>query len=264
LELLHEYGLLSAKPINTPLDMNVVVVSEGLGTDDSFVNNVTEYQKIVGKMIYLTNTRPDISYVVQVLSRFMHSPRNSHFKLAMRVLRYLKGSPGLGILIPKGNELRLSGWSDADWAKCLDSRRSVTGYAVFLGNSLVSWKSKKQDTVSKSSTEAEYRALSSLNCEILWIIKLLRDLKVKVTLPVELFCDNRSAVLICSNPVLHERTKHIDIDVHLVRDKVSEGVVKVIQVSSLNQIADIFTKPLGVKQHDFLCKKLFLYNAFQV
>jgi len=264
LDLLHEYGLLSSKPVNTPLDMNAVITSKGINSDDHLIENVTEFQKIVGKLIYLTNTRPDISYTVHVISRFMQAPRMSHFKLALRVLRYLKGVPGLGILIPKGNSLVLSAWSDADWGKCLDTRRSVTGYAIFLGKSLISWKSKKQTTVSKSSTEAEYRALSTTTCELLLILKIMREIGIKNVLPISLYCDNRSAVLITANPVMHEKTKHIDIDAHLVRDKVTEGVVKVFQVESENQVADILTKALGFKQHELLCNKLGLYNLFQV
>lgn len=121
----------------------------------------------------------------------------------------------------------------------------------FFGESLISWKSKKQTTVSKSSTEAEYRAMSSTTCELLLILKIMREVGIIYTLPIALYCDNRSAVLITANPIMHETTKHIDIDAHLVRDKVSEGVVKVFQVESQKQVADILTKALGTKQHNF-------------
>lgn len=149
-----------------------------------------------------------------------------------------------------------------DWAKCVNSRRSITGYCLFLGDNLISWKSKKQSTVSRSSTESEYRALATVTCEVLWLLKLMQDLGLKYKVPVSIFCDNQSAILLSLNPVLHERTKHIEIDVHLVRDKVSEGVVKVVKVDSSEQIADILTKPLGVTQHNVLSEKLCLYNAF--
>ncbi|KAI3781572.1 hypothetical protein L2E82_11589 [Cichorium intybus] len=262
LELLYEFGLLAAKPIKTPLDVNVTVSSESSNGNDDLLENVTEYQKLVGKLIYLTNTRPDISFTVQTLSQFMHAPRKSHLKIAVRVLRYLKLCPGKGVLFSKSDEFLLTAWADSDWAKCVDSRRSITGYCLFLGNNLVSWKSKKQSTVSRSSTESEYRALATVTCEILWVLKLMRDLDLKYKVPVSLFCDNQSAILLSLNPVLHERTKHIEIDIHLVRDKVSEGVIKVVKVDSLQQVADIFTKPLGVTQHNFLSKKLGLYDAF--
>ncbi|KAI3521421.1 hypothetical protein L1887_10887 [Cichorium endivia] len=264
LELLYEFGLLGSKPIRTPLDVNVTISSSSCSKDDDLLENVTEYQKLVGKLIYLTNTRPDISFTVQTLSQFMHAPRKSHLKIAVRVLRYLKLCPGKGILMSKSDELVLTAWADADWAKCVNSRRSVTGYCLFLGNSLISWKSKKQSTISRSSTESEYRALATVTCEVLWLLKLMRDLGLKYKVPVSLYCDNQSAILLSLNPVLHERTKHIEIDVHLVRDKVSEGVIKVVKVNSLEQIADVFTKPLGVSQHNVLSEKLGLYNAFPV
>ncbi|KAI3520152.1 hypothetical protein L1887_09385 [Cichorium endivia] len=264
LELLYEFGLLGAKPINTPLDVNVKISSESVSSGDDLLANISEYQKLIGKLIYLTNTRPDISFTVQTLSQFMHAPRKSHLKIAIRVLRYLKLCPGKGITICKSDSLELTAWSDADWAKCVNSRRSVTGYCMFLGKSLISWKSKKQSTVSRSSTESEYRALATVTCEVIWVLKLMQDLKVKYDLPVSIFCDNRSAILLSSNPVLHERTKHIEIDIHLVRDKVAEGVVKIVKVVSLQQVADIFTKPLGVSQHNLLSNKLGLYNVFQV
>ncbi|KAI3753423.1 hypothetical protein L2E82_25475 [Cichorium intybus] len=264
LELLYEFGLLASKPIRTPLDVNVTVSSSGSNDKDDLLENITEYQKLVGKLIYLTNTRPDISFTVQTLSQFMHAPRKSHLKVAIRVLRYLKLCPGKGVLVSKSNELSLTAWADSDWAKCVNSRRSITGYCLFLGNSLVSWKSKKQSTVSRSSTESEYRALATVTCEVLWLLKLMKDLGLKYKVPVNLYCDNQSAILLSLNPVLHERTKHIEIDVHLVRDKVSEGVIKVVKVNSLEQIADIFTKPLGVSQHNVLSEKLGLYNAFPV
>ncbi|KAI3788114.1 hypothetical protein L2E82_00783 [Cichorium intybus] len=262
LELLYEFGLLASTPIKTPLDANVTVSSCCSNEKDDLLENVTEYQKLVGKLIYLTNTRPDISFTVQTLSQFMHAPRKSHLKVAIRVLRYLKLCPGKGVLISKSDELELTAWADSDWAKCVNSRRSITGYCLFLGSSLISWKSKKQSTVSRSSTESEYRALATVTCEVLWLLKLLKDLGLNYKVPISLYCDNQSAILLSLNPVLHERTKHIEIDVHLVRDKVSEGVIKVVKVNSSEQIADILTKPLGVNQHNVLSEKLGLYNAF--
>lgn len=146
LELLYEFGLLASKPIKTPLDANVTVSSGCSNDKDDLLENVTEYQKLVGKLIYLTNTRPDISFTVQTLSQFMHAPRKSYLKVAIRVLRYLKLFLGKGVLISKSDELLLTAWADSDWAKCVNSRRSITGYCLSLGSSLISWKSKKQST----------------------------------------------------------------------------------------------------------------------
>ncbi|KAL4580716.1 hypothetical protein LXL04_016918 [Taraxacum kok-saghyz] len=192
--------MLSCKPVCTPLETNLVVDRDYDDNTDSVLKNITEFQKLVGKLIYLTITRPDISYSVQVLSQFMHSPRKSHLAIAMRLLRYLKNSPGKGI-------------SDGDWAKCLFTRRSVSGYVVFFCGTLISWKSKKQSTISRSSTESEYRALGSLTCELIWVIKILTDLNLK-------FCFLESAVKLAINPVFHEKTKHFEVDVHFIREKI--------------------------------------------
>lgn len=192
----------------------------------------------------------------------MHNPLQSHLNLAFRVLRYLKLSPGNGISVSKGDNLDLKGYVDADWGKCLGSRRSVTGFCIFLGNTLISWKSKKQNVVSRSSSESEYRAMSIATCEIIWILKILHDLQVPVTLPVNLICDNKSAIQIGANPVFHERTKHIEIDIHFIREKISNGVIKTVKIESAHQTTDLFTKGLGSKQHNYLCSKLNMYNVF--
>ncbi|XP_071713645.1 uncharacterized mitochondrial protein AtMg00810-like [Rutidosis leptorrhynchoides] len=226
LELLNDYGLLGCKPFGTPIESNICVNCES-SEKDKFLTNITEYQKLVGRLIYLTLTRPDISFVVHILSQYMHAPLQSHMNLAFRTLRYLKGSPGKGIQLVKGNETSLYAYSDSDWGKCKLNRKSVTGYLIFFCNSLVSWKSKKQSTVSRSSAEAEYRALASTTCEIIWIKNLLLDFNIKVNLPVQLFCDNSSAIQISHNPVFHEKTKHFDIDLHYVRDKQSVGGLSV-------------------------------------
>ncbi|GKD56272.1 ribonuclease H-like domain-containing protein, partial [Tanacetum coccineum] len=135
-------------------------------------------------------------------------------------------------------------------AKCPETRKSVSGFCVFLCNNLVSWKSKKQATISRSSAESEYRCLASTTCELIWIVKILKDLGVEGLLPAHLFCDSTSAISIAGNPVFHEKTKHFEIDLHLVREKVSDGVVKVVKVASANNVADVFTKGVGIAQHN--------------
>ncbi|GJU60739.1 putative RNA-directed DNA polymerase [Tanacetum coccineum] len=226
LEMLHEYGLLACRPVMTPLPENCVL-SHKESDDDKYLRNITSYQKLIGKLIYLTMTRPDISYVVQSLSQHMHAPLQSHFDIGLRVLRYLKLAPGSGVSFSKNCDgVKVFAFSDSDWAKCPMTRRSVSGYCVFVNGNLVSWKSKKQATLSKSSAEAEYRAMASATCEIMWILKLLQDLDLDGLAPVTLFCDNKSAIQIAANPVMHEKTKHFDIDVHLVREKVASGLIK--------------------------------------
>src|SRR5262249_36884570 len=142
------------------------------------------------------------------------------------VVRYLKQYPDQGIFFPAANSLQPQAYCDSDWASCPTTRRSLTGYCIFLGSSIVSWKTKKQTTVSKSSTEAEYRSMSSTVCEIQWITYLLKDFGVHPSLPIKLHCDNKAAEHIAANPVFHKRTKHIEIDCHLVRNKVLSGFIK--------------------------------------
>ncbi|GKB70996.1 putative RNA-directed DNA polymerase [Tanacetum coccineum] len=262
LELLHEFGLLACRPVVTPLPENIVL-SHKETANDKFLQNITAYQKLVGKLIYLCMTRPDISYAVNCLSQHMHSPLQSHFDLGLRLLRYLKLAPGSGINFAKSHsKFSVIAYSDSDWAKCPVTRRSVTGYCVFVNGSLVSWKSKRQATLSKSSAEAEYRAMASVTCEIMWVLKVLKDFGQCGLTPVDLFCDNKSAIQIAANPVMHEKTKHFDIDVHLVREKVASGLIKTKKVNSKDQVADIFTKALGSVQHGALVNKLGMINLF--
>jgi hypothetical protein len=259
LDLLTDTGNLGCKPSSIPMDP-----SHRLHQDDSTPHeNITEYRTLVGKLLYLTSTRPDIAFPVQQLSQFLDAPTSLHFKAAHKVLRYLKGSPGTGLFFPRNSSLQLSGFSDADWGGCLDTRRSITGFCFFIGQSLVCWKSKKQLTVSKSSSEAEYRALASATCELQWLHYLLTDLQVETDKLPTLYCDSQSALHIASNPVFHERTKHIDIDCHIVREKLQAGLMKLLPISGYNQAADIFTKALHPANFHRLFVKLGLLNIFQ-
>ncbi|GAV75211.1 hypothetical protein CFOL_v3_18690 [Cephalotus follicularis] len=202
------------------------------------------YQRLVGRLIYLTITRPDISYAVQLVSQFMHALKQSHMDAALRILRYLKREPGLGILMHSSNNFNLTAYCDSNWATCPMTSKSITGYCIKLGDSLISWKSKRQATVSRSSAEAEYRAMGATTCEVVWILGLLADLDVKGVEPVSLRGDNKAALHIAANPIYHERTKHIEIDCHLVREKIQQGVVKTEYVATHEQPTDILTKGL--------------------
>jgi hypothetical protein len=214
-------------------------------------------------LLYLNTTRPDITFITQQLSQFLSHPTQTHHVAALRVLRYLKGCPGRGLFFPRNSSINLQGFSDADWAGCLDTRRSISGQCFFLGHSLISWRTKKQITVSRSSSEAEYRALASATCELQWILYLLQDLHISCPkLPV-LYCDNQSALHIAANPVFHERTKHLEIDCHIVREKLQAGTLKLLPVTSQDQLADFFTKALLPKPFSILLSKMGLINIYQ-
>ncbi|GKB15425.1 ribonuclease H-like domain-containing protein [Tanacetum coccineum] len=241
LELLHEFGLLAAKHVDTPLPENATW-NHTESDDDHLLVNLSNYQRLVGKLIYLTNTRPDISYVIHCLSQYMHSNLNSHLDDALRVLRYLNGSPGSGIQINKTGNLKLRAYADSDRAMCPATRKSVFGYCIFLGDSLVTWKSKRQSTLSRCSVEAEYRSMAFATGEVIWLSNLLGDMGVKNLLPVVMYYDNSSALHIAANPVFHEKSKHFEINVHLVREKVASGVINTKKIHTTQQIVDILTK----------------------
>nr|KYP36109.1 Retrovirus-related Pol polyprotein from transposon TNT 1-94 [Cajanus cajan] len=258
LDLLSDSGMLGCKPSSTPMDSTLRLHDDASG----YLDDPLPYRRLVGRLVYLTNTRPDIAFSTQQLSQFMSKPTNAHHAAAMRVLRYLKSCPGTGLFFPRVCPIQVSGFSDADWATCVASRRSITGYCFFIGNALISWKTKKQTTVSRSSSEAEYRALASATCELQWIIYLLRDLHISLSQISLLYCDNTSALHIAANPVFHERTKHLDIDCHIVREKTQAGLMKLLPVPSAKQLADIFTKALPPHAFKLNLSKLQLQNIF--
>jgi len=168
----------------------------------------------VGSLNYLTITRPNISFDVQQVSQFMHSPRHLHLTSFLPKIRCLKGSSHRGLFVSIGNSPKLSAYSDADWAGCPDTRRTVTGWCMSLGSSLISWKSKKQVRFS----ESEYRAMSAACSEIIWLHGLLAELGFPQTEPTSLYANNTSAIQIVANPVFHERTKHTEVDCHSIYD----------------------------------------------
>ncbi|CAL9006318.1 unnamed protein product [Prunus brigantina] len=256
LDILEEAGLLGVKPTKVPMEPELVLTSTG----SDALKEPAQYRRLIGKLIYLTITRPEITYAVNTLSQFMQEPKLHHLKAARHLLQYLKNAPGQGLLFSTTSQLSLVGYCDADWAKCPMTRRSVTGYCIFLGNSLVSWKSKKQVTVSRSSAEVEYRSMAAATCELTWLRYLLRDLRVPHSGPARLFCDNQAALHIAANPVYHERTKHIELDCHTVREKIQKGEIKTAYVPTGNQIADIFTKPLRAPIFHTHLSKLGIIN----
>lgn len=269
LELVSEAGLSGAKPCKIPMDQNLKITSSEfdasvpVSTDDPLLTDLAPYQRLLGRLIYLTHTRPDINYPVQVLSQFMHAPKSSHMDMALKIVKYLKGTPGLGIFMPSKKDFQLTAFCDSDWALCPMSRRSLTGFCIKLGGSLISWRTKKQATVSRSSSEAEYRAMATAVCEIVWLYGLLGDLWMIVPRPIPLYCDNEAVVHIANNPIFHERTKHIEIDCHFIREKQQRGLIQTRSIQTNDQPADLLTKALGSKQHNYLLSKLGVFDVYK-
>ena len=244
LDMLSKYGMTACKPLSVPLEQNVKL-SADVGDE---IEDPTMFRRIVGSLIYMTITRPDLSYAVGLVSQFMQVPRKPHLDAVRRILRYVKSTLHYGLFYEAGTDVQVFGYTDADWAGSMSDRRSTSGYMFSLGSAAVTWSSKKQSTVALSSTEAEYRGAAVAACEVVWLQKLLADLDVQVEGPVVIYCDNMSSIQLARNPVFHARTKHIEVHYHFVREKVLAGEIDLVYVSTQDQIADIFTKELGTEK----------------
>ncbi|KAG7559383.1 Integrase catalytic core [Arabidopsis thaliana x Arabidopsis arenosa] len=259
LDLLSQVGKLGAKPAKTPLEDDYKANRKG-ELDNKPFEDVTQYQRLVGKLIYLTITRPDICFAVNVVSQHMQAPTLHHWNMVTRILKYLKGAPGQGIWMGCNKNTELVGYCDADYAGDTKDRRSTTGYCTFIGGNLVTWRSKKQKVVSLSSAEAEYRAMRKLTTELMWLKALLKDFGIDTPKPITMHCDNQAAIHIASNSVFHERTKHIEVDCHKVREQVQLGVILPCYTESEEQLADIFTKGASTKVCEYIHHKLGLVD----
>ena len=200
--------------------------------DGDLLSDFSQYRRLIGFLLYLTLSRLDITFAVHQLSQFLSQPRVPHLQATYHLLRYQKSSPGHGHFFSSSSSLQLKAFLDADWVSCTNSKKSITGFCTFLADSLVSWKAKKRSIVSHSSVEAEYRALAITTSELVWLCQLLKDFCINIPTLVLLFCNNQTAIHIASNPTFHKCTKHIEIDCHFVRDKVSVGLIKLIAIRS--------------------------------
>jgi histone deacetylase 1/2 len=258
-DILERVGMSQCKPVNSPMS-----TSEKLSRYEGSIlgpKDATNYRSVVGALQYLTLTRPDISFAVNKVCQFLHAPTTVHWAAVKRILRYLKQTTNVGLKIGRSSSLLVSAFSDADWAGCLDDRRSTGGFAVFLGSNLVSWSARKQATVSRSSTEAEYKALANATAEVMWIQTLLMELGIPAPRAAKLWCDNIGAKYLSANPVFHARTKHIEVDYHFVRERVARKLLDIEFVSTKDQVADGFTKPLLVRQLEMFKSNLNLMRS---
>ncbi|KAL3630958.1 hypothetical protein CASFOL_023942 [Castilleja foliolosa] len=254
-KLLIKAGMSEASSCPTPM-----ITSPSLSRYNvSPVADASLYRSVVGALHYVTITRPEICFSVNKVSQFMANPLEPHWKAVKRILRYLSGTAHYGLNFQRPNHLNVTGFSDSDWAADIDDRRSVSGYCVYFGGNLISWSSKKQHCVSRSSTEAEYRSLAQLTSEISWIQYILKELHVEQVSVPKMWIDNQSAIYLSSNPILHARTKHIELDCHFIREKVAAGLVEINYVPSCDQNADILTKALSLQFFTRLRNKLTVF-----
>ncbi|GKE93314.1 uncharacterized mitochondrial protein-like protein [Tanacetum coccineum] len=227
-------------------------------TDGDPLPDPSLYQTIVGSLVYLTVTRLDISYAVHIVSQFVSAPTTVHWAAVFHILRYLRGTQLETLLLPSTFSLDLHAYCDSDWADDVVSRKSTTRFCIFLGDSLISWKSKKQDVLSKSSIETEYRAMVVNTSEIVWLRWFL------ISHSTLLHCDNRSAIQIARNSVFHERTKHIEIDCHFTRHHLKDETISLPFIPSALQMVDVFTKPHSGLRFCFLTDKLSMFLAISL
>ena len=212
-DLLSKAGLTDSKTVSTPLELNFKLNP----TDGEPLSDATLYRQLVGSLIYLTVTLPDLAYVVHLVSQFMSAPRSTHYAAVFRILQYIKGTLFHGLHFSAQSSFKLRAYADADWAGNPTDCHSTTSYCFLLGSSLISQRSKKQSVVARSNTEAKYRALTDATSELLWLRWLLTDMGAPQTTSTPIHCYNRSAIHIAHNDVFHERTKHIEIDCHFIR-----------------------------------------------
>ncbi|KAG8499323.1 hypothetical protein CXB51_005887 [Gossypium anomalum] len=251
-ELLALSSMTNARSVYTPM-----ITSSRLSKDEGEpLADPTEYRSIAGALQYIVLTRPDIAHAVNRVCHFMHAPTTLHMVALKRISRYLSGTLSHGLVFRKSDLLSLVGYADANWGLDFDVRQSTTGYFVYYGDNPISWCSKKQQVVSRSTAEAEYRSLAAAASDVTWLVSLLTELNLSsVDLPT-VWCDNSSAVAIAANPVLHSKFKHVELDLFFVREKVVHGELVVSEVPACDQVADVLTKPLSVSMFTQFCRRL--------
>jgi hypothetical protein len=238
-DIVRKFKMQDSKAMVTPMSTTIAldVDEEGEHVDQK------EYRNMISSLLYLTATRPDIQFSLCLCARFQVSPRTSHRQAVKRIFRYLRHTPDFGLWYFASSSLALHGFSDEDFVGCQLDRKSTSGTCQFLGSSLVSWSSRKQSSVAQSTIEAEYVAASSCCSQLLWITYTMSDFGEEYT-HVPLQCDSTSVISVAKNPVLHSKTKHIEVRYHFLRDNVDKGKIALVHVPTHDQLADIVTKPL--------------------
>ncbi|XP_019087375.1 PREDICTED: uncharacterized protein LOC109127260 [Camelina sativa] len=234
-DILHQAAMSNCNSMPTPLPQQLTQLNLELFAEPTY------FRSLAGKIQYLTITRPDIQFAVNFVCQCMHAPTVLDFGLLKCILRYLKGTINMALHIRRDTNISLSAYCDSDWGGCKTTRRSTSGFCTLLGPNLISWSAKRQQTMSNSSTEAEYRALTTAAQELTWLSFLLRDLGIYQSHPTLLQCDNLSAVYLSANPALHNRSKSFDINYHYIREQVAIGLIETRHIPATLMLADIFT-----------------------
>ena len=251
-DLLHTADMIDCSPMPTPLPLQLNKVPY----QEEYFKEPSYFRSLAGKLQYLTLTRPDLQFAVNLVCQRMHKPTVADFNLLKRVLRYIKGTLTMGLQFASDSDSSLKAFCDSDWAGCSETRRSTCGFCTMIGSNLISWSAKRQDSVSRSSKEAEYRCLSDTAAELSWIRDLLQELGFPSMQPAEAYCDNLSAVHLTANPVLHKKSKHFATHYHFAREQVAKGTLIVQHVPASFQLADIFIKSLPQEAFYSLRSKL--------
>lgn len=239
-EVLERFGMENCNSVKNPMvpGCKLVKDADGIRVDNTF------FKQLVGSLMYLTATRPDIMFIVSLISRYMECPTELHLEAAKRLLRYLKGTADFGLFYKRGRQQELIAYTDSDYAGDMDDRKSTSGYVFMMGSGAVSWSSKKQPVVTLSTTEAEFISAASCACQAIWLRRILETLSHAQKTSTTVFCDNCSTIKLSKNPVMHGRSKHIDVRFHFLRELTRDGIVELIHCQSQEQAADIMTKPL--------------------
>lgn len=257
-EVLARFGMDESNAVKNP-----IVPGTKLQKDEGDAKvDETVFKQVVGSLMYLTVTRPDLMYGVCLISRFMSAPRESHWLAAKRILRYIKGTTELGVFYKRGEgNARLLAYTDSDYAGDLDDKRSTSGFVFMMASGAISWASKKQPVVALSTTEAEYIDAASCACQSVWLSRILKAIGCEGKSETVIMCDNSSTIQLSKHPMFHGKSKHIEVRFHYLRDLVSGGMVRLSYCSTENQIADIFTKPLKLAQFEKLHGMLGVVDA---
>ena len=240
LEVLKRFKMDRSNPVYNPIVPRCKLSKDedGMKVDSTF------YKQVVGSLIYLTATQPDVMFVVSLISRYMANPTELHLQAAKRILRYLKGTTDYGVFYKNKKDKELTAYTDSDYAEDLEDMKSTSGYVFKMSLGAVSWSSKKQPMVTLSTTEAEFIAVASCACQVVWLKRILEKLRHIQSKSTIVSCDNNSAIKLSKNSVMHGRSKHIDVRFHFLHELTKAGTIKMIHCGTQDQIADVMTKPL--------------------